>query len=745
MTTTIAEPKTKAPTKRPSHVEKRPNGRRRWSCPECSGINDGALLECLCGCIVKLPEGPDQLLVTINDCGVVEKGGRTIVLRIRKSSKVSVSLRIVQVADREWVYGYHFAGPMGRMGTSSAAPAVRDPHFESEEAAIFAGCEQAYNFIRKSQLPSLSKTHALADLETHARQLLGSFDLQAENQTAPASDNSAPAVHKRGGSSGKSAATTDIPETQAEASAKEAAANGHRKSIAVGKLTHGPQRRDQGETLDMPLVRIVEHPSNPRVDYGDLQELAKSLQAQGQLQECIGRRIGENVELLGGHRRYRAAKIAKLPTLRVHVVACDDVRARELLGLDNEQRENFDPVAKGRWFALMLEQDGLSQRQLADKLGVSQAAIANHVRLLSLPEPWRTRLITREITETHARAVVPFAGSQRALAIIEKTAWNQEYEGLQQASATQWPEIIANAIDYEGLPLTKGRRYSGHRQQGKASIWVTGESLFTPELIEQHRAELDVVELGTGKRSQLVALNSKRFLELQQELEAAQSAKGAKRSAKAEAKETQAAKTRTPAQEKQAREQRTRQLGEAVWKYKVRFLQTRVAEAIKTAEGYVGIKFLIGFAASEPNKMREPLAAALKARGHKPKTDMGWLQVWPSLVPIAADKSIVDLARDVLAAWLTIDAFEWNSPVREQDVVLMARELGIDFAKEWRVEQTFLALFRKEELAKLAAEWKLQKQVAAAGEKRGDQIAAILEADQAKRLPVPKCLQRKGQ
>lgn len=661
---------------------------------------------------------------------------KTIKLRIRKGAQVSATV-ILREADGGWIGEINamMVNPFEQWDDKLASQV-------SQEHCLELCLTKTWSWINTRSLRGMRKAEALEDVETHASQLLGRpfvlclGDLASGN-SAPAVNQNGSATHKKRGSAGKSAPPTDIPETQAEASAKEAAAaNGH---------AHGFD--DPGQTRDIDIALIDEHPDNPRVDYGNLAELAKLMQDHGQLQECIGRLqwadkgkgVEQNrVQLLGGHRRYRAAKMAGLKTLRVRIIQCDDARARELLGLDNEARDNFDPIAKGRWYQLMLEHDGLSQRDLAEKLGVSQGVIANHVRLLALPELWRKRLITREITETHARVLAPYADRPRILAEVEKEYGNK-YRPMREQPAKEWTRQVRHAIDHMSLPCKKGEYYGINRGKGKSQQYKSGRVLFTPAMIEQHRAELDVVEVADhAGKPELRALNVDRWLELHGNLEAAAEKRKGKKRRTPDAGEVRNAQARKAHQALQRRWKVERELEE----YKAEWLQPKIVEALKTCSDRMVLALLIGCLTSlEFNCEQRPLTQILKARGVKPVSRTGsWIDVWATFAIVPAKLDLQALARELLAAWASEKRAGCAASLDDKALISMAPLLGIDFAKQWRVDEDFLDLFEPDELKKLVAEWKLQKAFATVGKKREDQIAAILQADQKKRLPVPKCL-----
>jgi ParB/RepB/Spo0J family partition protein len=496
------------------------------------------------------------------------------------------------------------------------------------------------------------------------------------------------------------------------------------------------------QTIDVPLDQIDENPLNTRRNWGDLTALAASFQKVGQLQECTGRRQGARVELVAGGRRYRAAKLAGVPALRVRIVACDDLAALDIMGEENEKQQTWDCISRAAWLQAELDARQCSTRDLAAHLGVSQADVANHTRLLKLPEAWQQRVISGEITPSMARSLVPWAARPAVL------------EGLEQRCRKDKPETVEDferglADVVEGLtrPCEPGRYF----QFRDGKTWRHGDVRLTPKDLEQRGQDLDVVELSQpGWKGKTVkerrAFNVALWDELQTQREREREARSARAAAGKGAKKASGEGSppkRTAEEEKRLRQQQARQLATKVWRYKVRWLQARAAQQVLTA-GTVGIKLLLAFAGTDDRdgRRRTALAEVVKAAGGKSlKSGHDGVDAWRTVASIETGAAIPDLARQVLSAWLALDVFAgWRVPLHPSDVVVAAAELGVDLEREWRCDQAFLELFTKEQLADLATEWGREIDLGLGGTKRSGQIKSLLTADVNKRLPVPKVL-----
>lgn len=158
------------------------------------------------------------------------------------------------------------------------------------------------------------------------------------------------------------------------------------------------------ETLDVPLDRLRPNPRQPRRRFRGLDELAASLRARGQLTAVVVRRVdaGAAFELVNGERRWRAAQLAGLATLRADVVDMDDREAFRAGVVENVARDELSAVERGRAFRAMTD-DGMTQAEVAALCGVTQPVVSRHVALLDLPAPLLVLLDAGALTEGHVR------------------------------------------------------------------------------------------------------------------------------------------------------------------------------------------------------------------------------------------------------------------------------------------------------------------------------------------------------
>ncbi|HVT13041.1 MAG TPA: ParB/RepB/Spo0J family partition protein [Fimbriimonadaceae bacterium] len=161
----------------------------------------------------------------------------------------------------------------------------------------------------------------------------------------------------------------------------------------------------------------------PRSVFRDqaLEELAASIREVGVLQPLVVRPIHEDrYELIAGERRLRASKLAGLTHVPIIVRSTSDQSALEIALIENIQREDIGPLECARAYRQLMSEFGLTQEQVADKVGKARTSVANTVRLLRLPPKIQDGLETGRITEGHARAILAFDREEVQLAVYEQ-------------------------------------------------------------------------------------------------------------------------------------------------------------------------------------------------------------------------------------------------------------------------------------------------------------------------------------
>lgn len=186
---------------------------------------------------------------------------------------------------------------------------------------------------------------------------------------------------------------------------------------------------ESGRILYLPTEQLRPNPSQPRkiFDSDGLQELAASIQNYGILQPLTVRRRNGEYELVAGERRLRAAKLVGLTEVPCILLTVDEQQSSMVALVENLQRRDLDYIEEAEGLARLMRQYGLNQEQAAAKVGKSQSAVANKLRLLRHSPAVLAALRENGLSERHARALLRLPTEQErmaALAVIVKQQMN---------------------------------------------------------------------------------------------------------------------------------------------------------------------------------------------------------------------------------------------------------------------------------------------------------------------------------
>jgi ParB family transcriptional regulator, chromosome partitioning protein len=176
--------------------------------------------------------------------------------------------------------------------------------------------------------------------------------------------------------------------------------------------------------LEVDIDLLEPNDYQPRADMDDerLQELTRSIQANGIIQPIVARRLeGGRYQIVAGERRWRAAQRAGLRQVPVVVKELDGgekQRRLEMALVENIQRENLNPIEEARAYQMLVNEFGLKHEQVAAQVGKDRSTVANMLRLLRLPDEVQTEVASGRLSMGHARALVSLAneGDQRRIA-----------------------------------------------------------------------------------------------------------------------------------------------------------------------------------------------------------------------------------------------------------------------------------------------------------------------------------------
>lgn len=245
-----------------------------------------------------------------------------------------------------------------------------------------------------------------------------------------------------------------------------------------GKLNQGVN--------EIAMDQIHPNPNQPRKTFNEesLNELASSIKTHGVLQPIVLTKIGDSYRIVAGERRFRAAKIAELKTIPAVIKDLTEKEVREIALIENLQREDLNPMEESEALYNLLTENNLTQEALAHAIGKSRPAIANALRLLTLPVEVQMLVRDLSLSTGHAKVLVSVkpAEVQIALAkeVVEKNLSVRDLEqriaDLQrekklpaQRVKTISPEFKALLADMQRVFGTKVKA-TGNDKKGKIVI-----------------------------------------------------------------------------------------------------------------------------------------------------------------------------------------------------------------------------------------------------------------------------------
>jgi len=188
---------------------------------------------------------------------------------------------------------------------------------------------------------------------------------------------------------------------------------------------HGLYQTDQIYFLE--VATIVPNPAQPRkyFDATDLKELADSISRYGVLQPLTVRRQGTSYELVAGERRLRAARLAGLSKVPCIILNVDTEESSLIALVENLQRRDLDYIEEAEGLAQLIQTFDMSQEEAARRVGKSQSAVANKLRILKLPREMLDRLKETRLSERHARALLRLGSNRERYEVLEHIIQNE--------------------------------------------------------------------------------------------------------------------------------------------------------------------------------------------------------------------------------------------------------------------------------------------------------------------------------
>ena len=242
---------------------------------------------------------------------------------------------------------------------------------------------------------------------------------------------------------------------------------------------------------EIALDQIEANPNQPRREFDSsaLQELANSIREIGIVQPITLRQIGlGKYQIVAGERRWRASQMAGLQTIPAYIRTINDENVMEMALVENIQREDLNAIDIALAYSQLLEQEGMTQEKVADRVGKSRVAVANFLRLLKLPAQIQMALQKKTIDMGHARALLSLDSPSLQLQVFEQIQRNG-------ASVRQVEELVKKLKNGEEASLG-GRSGKGkHLSEEFSMLRKQLESFF------HTKVSLNISPNGKGKIS----------------------------------------------------------------------------------------------------------------------------------------------------------------------------------------------------------------------------------------------------
>lgn len=198
-----------------------------------------------------------------------------------------------------------------------------------------------------------------------------------------------------------------------------------------------PSPSPSGGVALLPLEQIEPNPFQPRTEFTkeELKELSDSIREQGIIQPITVRKMGyDKYQIISGERRFRASKLAGLTSIPAYIRVANDQGMLEMALVENIQRQELNPLDIAISYKRLVDECGLTQEQLSDRVGKDRSTVTNFMRLLKLPPEIQAALRDNRITMGHARALLGIKDIAEQLmvfkAIIEKELTVREVESI---------------------------------------------------------------------------------------------------------------------------------------------------------------------------------------------------------------------------------------------------------------------------------------------------------------------------
>ena len=199
------------------------------------------------------------------------------------------------------------------------------------------------------------------------------------------------------------------------------------ESKAIQSATDAGAKDLVGNIVEIPIEDIYPNANQPRTHFDEkaLQELAESIKVLGIIQPITVRKDGAKFEIISGERRYRASKMADLKEIPAYVRLVNDQELLEMALVENIQREDLDAIEVALTYQRLLEEIGLTQEALSQRVGKERSTITNSIRLLKLNPDVQQAIRNGNISAGHGRAILSLENPEDQQALFKQIVNNR--------------------------------------------------------------------------------------------------------------------------------------------------------------------------------------------------------------------------------------------------------------------------------------------------------------------------------
>lgn len=177
-----------------------------------------------------------------------------------------------------------------------------------------------------------------------------------------------------------------------------------------------------GNVVEIAIEDIYPNGSQPRTFFDEkaLNDLAESIKSLGIIQPITVRKDGQKFEIISGERRYRASKIAGKETIPAYIRLVNDQELLEMALVENIQREDLDPIEVALTYQRLLDEVGMTQENLSQRVGKERSTITNSIRLLKLSPDIQKGIRSGQISAGHGRAIMGLDSEEKRQMLFDR-------------------------------------------------------------------------------------------------------------------------------------------------------------------------------------------------------------------------------------------------------------------------------------------------------------------------------------